>query len=89
MSGNLSFQIEHHLFPDVPSSRYAEIAPRVRDLCERYDLPYTSGPLLTQYGQVWRKILRLSFPGGGDGAVPAPDAVTSAATPPARVAVAA
>jgi NADPH-dependent stearoyl-CoA 9-desaturase len=65
MSGNLSFQIEHHLFPDVPSSRYAEIAPQVRDLCERYELPYTSGPLLTQYAQVWRKILRLSLPGGG------------------------
>ena len=29
-SGNLSFQVEHHLFPDMPSSRYAEIAPRVR-----------------------------------------------------------
>ncbi len=71
MSGNLSFQIEHHLFPDVPSNRYAEISPRVRELCERYDLPYTSGPLLTQYAQVWRKILRLSLPGGGEHA-PAP-----------------
>ncbi len=33
LSGNLSFQVEHHLFPDMPSSRYAEIAPRVRDVC--------------------------------------------------------
>ena len=31
MSGNLSHQIEHHLFPDLPSNRYYEIAPRVRD----------------------------------------------------------
>ena len=45
MSGNLSFQIEHHLFPDIPSNRYAEISPRVREVCERYGLPYTSGPL--------------------------------------------
>ena len=29
MSGNLSFQIEHHLFPDLPSNRYQEIAPKV------------------------------------------------------------
>ena len=27
MSGNLSHQIEHHLFPDLPSNRYYEIAP--------------------------------------------------------------
>ncbi|MGH2831668.1 MAG: fatty acid desaturase family protein, partial [Solirubrobacteraceae bacterium] len=40
MSGNLSFQVEHHLYPDMPSSRYAEIAPRVRDICHRYQLPY-------------------------------------------------
>ena len=31
MTGNLSYQIEHHLFPDLPSNRYAEVAPRVRD----------------------------------------------------------
>ena len=29
MTGNLSFQIEHHLFPDLPSNRYQEIAPKV------------------------------------------------------------
>ena len=65
MTGNLSFQIEHHLFPDLPSSRYATIAPRVREICERYGLPYHSGPLGRQYRSVARKILRLSFPGGG------------------------
>ena len=45
MSGNLCYQIEHHLFPDLPSNRYAEISERVRALCEKYDLPYTTGPL--------------------------------------------
>ena len=28
MSGNLCYQIEHHLFPDLPSNRYAEISER-------------------------------------------------------------
>jgi fatty acid desaturase len=65
MTGNLSHQIEHHLFPDIPSNRYAEIAPRVREICERYGLPYTSGSLAKQYGTVLRKIARLAFPGGG------------------------
>jgi fatty acid desaturase len=64
LSGNLSFQVEHHLFPDMPSSRYAEIAPRVREICQRYELPYNTGPLSKQLGSVHRTILRLAFPGG-------------------------
>jgi fatty acid desaturase len=48
-SGNLCYQIEHHLFPDLPSNRYAQIAVRVRALCDKYDLPYTSGSLVHQY----------------------------------------
>jgi fatty acid desaturase len=64
LSGNLSFQIEHHLFPDLPSNRYAEIAPRVRAVCERHDLPYNSGRLGRQYRSVFLQVLRLAFPGG-------------------------
>ena len=45
MTGNLSHQIEHHLFPDMPSNRYREIAPRIRDLMERNNLPYVTGSL--------------------------------------------
>jgi NADPH-dependent stearoyl-CoA 9-desaturase len=63
-SGNLGFQVEHHLFPDLPSTRYAEIAPQVKDICERYGLPYNSGPFLQQLGMVQRTILRLALPGG-------------------------
>ena len=62
MSGSLGYQIEHHLFPDLPSNRYPEIAERVRALCERYGIPYTTGPLYRQYGQTLRTILRLSLP---------------------------
>jgi len=62
MSGSLSHQIEHHLFPDLPSNRYPEIAARVREVCERYDLPYTSGPFLVQYAKTWRTIAKLSLP---------------------------
>ena len=64
MSGNLGFQIEHHLFPDLPSNRYAEIAVKVRALCDKYDLPYTIGPLHRQYGQALRTIMKLSLPNG-------------------------
>jgi linoleoyl-CoA desaturase len=62
MSGSLGYQIEHHLFPDLPSNRYPEMAGRVKALCEKYDLPYTTGPLYRQYGQVLRTIMKLSLP---------------------------
>jgi len=63
-SGNLGYQVEHHLFPDLPSTRYAEIAPQVKQVCERYGLPYNSGPFAQQLGMVQRTILRLALPGG-------------------------
>ncbi len=62
MTGNLSHQIEHHLFPDMPSNRYAEVAPQVRALCQEYRLPYTTGPLSRQNAQVWRTLAALSVP---------------------------
>ncbi|MGI8429468.1 MAG: fatty acid desaturase family protein [Solirubrobacteraceae bacterium] len=63
MCGNLSHQIEHHLFPDIPAHRYAELASEVREICERYGLPYNSGPLHRQFGSVVKKIARLALPG--------------------------
>jgi linoleoyl-CoA desaturase len=62
MSGNLGYQIEHHLFPDLPSNRYGDMSKRVRALCDKYDIPYTTGPLPKQYGQVLRTIMKLTLP---------------------------
>jgi fatty acid desaturase len=62
MSGNLCLQIEHHLYPDLPSNRLAEISVRVREICEKYDLPYTTGPFLLQYAKTWRTLAKLSLP---------------------------
>ena len=62
MSGNLCHQIEHHLFPDLPSNRLHEISVRVRSVCHKYDLPYTTGSFLMQYGKTWRTIAKLSLP---------------------------
>ncbi|HEX4060888.1 MAG TPA: fatty acid desaturase, partial [Streptosporangiaceae bacterium] len=63
MSGSLGYQIEHHLFPDLPCNRYSEMSVRVKALCEKYHLPYTTGPLHRQYGQVLRTLMKLSLPG--------------------------
>lgn len=62
MTGNLSFQIEHHLYPDLPSNRYQEIAPKVQELFERYGLTYTTGSLPRQVASAWKKVFRLSLP---------------------------
>jgi NADPH-dependent stearoyl-CoA 9-desaturase len=80
LSGNLSHQIEHHLFPDIPAHRYAEIAVEVREICQRYGLPYNTGPLHRQFGSVVRKIWRLALPGGAE---PADRSSTAVRRPPA------
>jgi len=77
MSGNLSHQIEHHLFPDLPARRYPEIAEEVREICERYGLQYNTGPLHRQLFSVARKICRLALPDRKGG--PAVSENTSAA----------
>jgi NADPH-dependent stearoyl-CoA 9-desaturase len=64
LTGNLSHQIEHHLFPDLPSNRYGEIAPKVQALFEKYDLNYCARPLVPQVYSAWHKVLRLSLPNG-------------------------
>lgn len=62
MSGNLSHQIEHHLFPDLPAHRYPELAPQVKALCEKHGLPYNTGGLTAQLLSVWKKIFLLALP---------------------------
>jgi NADPH-dependent stearoyl-CoA 9-desaturase len=83
MAGSLGYQIEHHLFPDLPCNRYPEIAVRVRAICEKYSLPYTIGPLRKQYGQVIRTVTKLALPNHKSPASPEPTqpARTRRATP--------
>ena len=67
MTGNLSHQVEHHLYPDMPSNRYAEIAPQIRDLMERYELKYVTGSLPKQVFSVYKKVCELSLPNKVEG----------------------
>lgn len=62
MSGNLSHQIEHHIFPDMCSNRYPEVSPRVEALAARYGIPYNRGSLTRQFGTTWWNNIRLAFP---------------------------
>ena len=62
LSGHLSYQIEHHVFPDLPAHRYPEIAQRVEAVCRKHGIPYNTGPFYRQYGTVLKRILRHSLP---------------------------
>lgn len=69
LSGNLSHQVEHHLFPDLPANRYAEIAPRIQAICAKYHVPYNTGAFIPQLFTVFKRIARYSLPGGPQKAV--------------------
>jgi NADPH-dependent stearoyl-CoA 9-desaturase len=62
LSGHLSHQIEHHLFPELPAARYPDIAPRVRAICERYGQAYHTGSFRKQLGSVIGRIFRHALP---------------------------
>jgi fatty acid desaturase len=69
MSGNLSHQVEHHLFPDMPGNRYAEVAPRIQAVCRKYNVPYNTGYFIPQLLTVFKRVARYSLPGGSQKAM--------------------
>jgi linoleoyl-CoA desaturase len=70
LSGHLGFQIEHHLFPNIPAWRYPAMAPRVRDICERHGLRYEMGSLSSQFASAMRRLLRFAIPQSGASTAP-------------------
>ncbi|WP_151798256.1 fatty acid desaturase family protein [Acinetobacter bereziniae] len=62
LSGNLSHQIEHHLFPDMAANRYAEVAPKIKALCAEYDINYNEANFFKQFGSVWVRLAKCSLP---------------------------
>ncbi|MEA1918983.1 MAG: fatty acid desaturase [Campylobacterota bacterium] len=40
MHGWLNYQVEHHLFPNLPLSQYQKMQPIVKDICKKYNLEY-------------------------------------------------
>lgn len=70
LSGNLSHQIEHHLFPDMPANRYAEAAPQIRALCEEYGINYNEADFLKQFWSVWVRLAKCSLPNETSSLIP-------------------
>jgi len=40
LHGFLNYQIEHHLFPNIPHSYYQKMQPRVKEVCKKHNLEY-------------------------------------------------
>lgn len=66
LSGNLSHQIEHHLFPDMPANRYAEVAPKIQALCAEYGIHYNEASFGKQFFSVWVRLAKCSLPNEQD-----------------------
>ncbi|MDF3818623.1 acyl-CoA desaturase [Leptospira sp. 96542] len=62
MTGHLSHQIEHHMFPDMPAKRYREVAPRLKEICQKYGQHYNTGSFVSQFASVWKRIIAYAFP---------------------------
>lgn len=50
----LNYQIEHHLFPDIPMLACRRIQPRVKEICERFGVPYLQEPVTLRFAKMSR-----------------------------------
>ncbi len=62
LSGHLSHQIEHHLFPDLPSNHLARVKRSVDDICRRYGVLRPTDSLTHQVISGHRAIVTLALP---------------------------
>ncbi len=62
LSGHLSHQVEHHLYPDIPAWRYREMSPKVQEICTRYGIPYHIDSLSNQLKTVAENTLKYALP---------------------------
>lgn len=64
--GGLNYQIEHHLFPNMPRPHLARAAEIAREYCATHRIAYTQTSILESYGIVIRYLNRVGFAAGGD-----------------------
>src|SRR5215211_5254394 len=60
--GGLNYQIEHHLFPNMPRPNLRHAQPLIRAFCQHHDLPYTEASLFGSYAQAIRHLHTVGAP---------------------------
>ncbi len=58
--GSLNYQIEHHLFPSMPSRNLARCRPLVRQFCAERNIPYCESGLFHSYATALRYLADVS-----------------------------
>ena len=62
LSFGLNYQIEHHLFPSINHDHYYKIAPIVRKICKKHDVPYHYENSMTgAFYKLWQSLIKFSF----------------------------
>ncbi|TVP54338.1 MAG: acyl-CoA desaturase [Halomonadaceae bacterium] len=62
LSGHLSHQIEHHVFPDIPAHRYPALSKKVQKVCDKYGIKYNTGSFASQYASMVKRVAWYSLP---------------------------
>ena len=57
LMGFLNYQIEHHLWPDLPMLKYREAAPRLQEICRRHGVPYICESVFKRFARLWSILL--------------------------------
>ena len=60
--GGLDYQIEHHLFPNMPRPNLRRVQPLIRAFCQQHGLPYTEASLLGSYAEAVRHLHTVGAP---------------------------
>jgi fatty acid desaturase len=60
--GGLNYQIEHHLFPNMPRPNLRAAQPLIRAFCRQHDLAYAEASLVGSYAQAVRHLHAVGAP---------------------------
>jgi fatty acid desaturase len=60
--GGLNYQIEHHLFPNMPRPNLRRAQPLVRAFCQEHDLPYSEATMFGSYAEAIRHLHSVGAP---------------------------
>ncbi len=53
MMGYLNYQIEHHVWPDLPMLKYRQAAPQLKAICRKHGVPYIEESVFRRFGKLW------------------------------------
>lgn len=53
LQGYLNYQIEHHVWPDLPMLKYRQAAPQLKEICRRHGVPYIEESVFKRFARLW------------------------------------